>query len=451
MNAIARVTVAALVLLSASEGMAQKSRNVPTGLEVDLRRFFSSKHTQAIALAKEEGKEQRKVAWDFFAAGEKGDWPTVETTYKQLRTATLPDEGGKRDPRFETMVWRPVIECYGAYEQCANGEEKYVKEFGRDILESIPRGSIYFGGNAAGLWLPILFSRSHPVGDPCFILTQSGLADALYLKYARTMYGDRVAGLTDQNSEEALAEYKTDARKRLQEGKLKPGEDVKESADGKIQASGHVALMGINALMAKKIFEANPRQEFYVQESFPLDWMYPHLTPHGLIMKINREPLDSVPAEIVQKDQVYWTRLVNGALGKWLAPTTSVETVCDFAKRVFKQKEPGPFKPDEKFVSNAHACNMYSKARSSIAGAYAWRAAHSKTAAEKERMQRAADFAFRQAVALQPESTEVVFRYIAFLNEQKRIKEALLIAETAASIQPGSNFDGLVTELRKLQ
>jgi hypothetical protein len=44
-------------------------------------------------------------------------------------------------------------------------------------------------------------------------------------------------------------------------------------------------------LLTKVMFERNPDNEFFVEESFPLEWMYPHLTPFGIIMKINRKPL----------------------------------------------------------------------------------------------------------------------------------------------------------------
>ena len=48
--------------------------------------------------------------------------------------------------------------------------------------------------------------------------------------------------------------------------------------------------MAINGLLAKIMFDKNPDREFYIEESFPLDWMYPYLEPHGLIFKINRQP-----------------------------------------------------------------------------------------------------------------------------------------------------------------
>jgi hypothetical protein len=445
------VMAATVALFGINAGWAQRAKPVPAGLEERVKQFFADKQAQARSLAKEENKEQVPEIWDFFAAGKNGDWPSVVSLYRQLRSGAFPSESTKADPRLKTMVWQPVIECYGAYEQCANGAEKYVSLYAREILDSIPRGAIYFGGTDPGRWLPTAFSKSHPKGDPCFVLTQNGLTDGLYLKYVRTMYGDRIVVPTDKDSEAALNEYKDDALQRLKEGKLRPGEDVKENADGKVQISGQVAVVGVRALIAKKIFDANPRKEFYVEESFPLDWMYPHLTPHGLIMKINREPLDQIPDEIVQKDHAYWTRLINEALDKWLAPTTSVETVCDFARRVFDQKEPDPFKPDPTFVSNTHSCKSYSKARSSIAGVYAWRAARAKSPAEKERMEKAADFAFKQALALCPYSAEIVYRYIALLTSQNRNKEALLIAETAANMDTSRTFEALIRELQRRQ
>ncbi len=58
--------------------------------------------------------------------------------------------------------------------------------------------------------------------------------------------------------------------------------------DNRVQVSGQVAVMNINGLLTKVIFDHNPKNEFYVEESFPLDWMYPYETPFGIIMKVNR-------------------------------------------------------------------------------------------------------------------------------------------------------------------
>ena len=97
---------------------------------------------------------------------------------------------------------------------------------------------------------------------------------------------------------------------------------------------------------------------------------------------------------------------------------------------------------------------MFSKLRSSLAGLYAWRMQHATGAAEKDRMAREADFAFRQAWALCPDSAEAVFRYVALLMGQKRGADALLVVETAAEMpamqgQEGQLMRDLVVQLKQ--
>ena len=92
--------------------------------------------------------------------------------------------------------------------------------------------------------------------------------------------------------------------------------------------------MKINGLLAKIIFDKNPDHEFYVEESFPLDWMYPYLEPHGLIMKINRQPLSELSDDIVSQDHDYWTKYLTPMIGGWLNDDTPVSDVAAFAEKV---------------------------------------------------------------------------------------------------------------------
>jgi len=421
--------------LCAGESRTQKAaaKSVPPELEERLKRFFAQKEAQAQALAEVENQEQAPDVWKFFTAGKEGDWNTVAGVYRALASGAYQYDGSKKDKRLETMAWQPVNEAFGAYDAFVHCEEDYVRIFGREILDSMPRGSIYFGGTDPGRWLPTAFCKSHPKADPCFVLTQNALADGLYLKYLRTMYGDRIVMPTDEDSKKAFADYVADVKARSKEGKLKPGENFKE-VDGKPQVTGQVAVMQVNARIARTIFDANPDQEFFVEESFPLDCMYPHLSPNGLIMRINRKPPAELSAEIVEKDRDYWTWFTDRALGQWLAPETSVKEVCDFATAVFERKEPRD--SDARFVRNSYACKTYSKLRSSIGGVYAWRWRNSKSPGEKQRMGREADFAFRQSFALCPYSPEAIFRYTDLLKEQGRIEDALLIAQTGETLDP---------------
>ena len=128
-----------------------------------------------------------------------------------------------------------------------------------------------------------------------------------------------------EDNQIAFAGYYASARERLMNGTLQPGEDVRlilnfqcpnclstfplvvdrntapllkqfektgsypcprdqtpmPIPEPQVSVQGTTAVMDINARLAKTIFEENPDHDFYVEESFPLAWMYPHLRPAG--------------------------------------------------------------------------------------------------------------------------------------------------------------------------
>jgi hypothetical protein len=327
---------------------------------------------------------------------------------------------------------------------------KYVEAIGRDLMDSIPAGSIYFGGTDIGRGIPTGLSKSHVNADPFFTLTQNALADNTYLNYLRSMYGSRIYIPTAEDSQSCFNEYLQDAQRRLNARQLKPGEDVRVEG-GRVQVSGQVAVMAINGLLARIIFDKNPTKEFYVEESFPLEWMYPHLTPNGLILKINREPLPALSPEIVERDRKYWESRLSILIGQWLTEETPVKEVTEYAEKVFLEKDLQGFKGEAALVKTDGACKAYSKLRSSIAGVYAWRLNNAKgaTPEDQERLAKAADYAFRQAFALCPYSSEATFRYINLLLARHRPEDAIQIAQTALNIATERN-ESNVGQLRDL-
>jgi hypothetical protein len=184
--------------------------------------------------------------------------------------------------------------------------------------------------------------------------------------------------------------------------------------------------------------------------------MYPYLEPHGLIFKINRQPLSGLSNEVIQRDHGYWTNCIHPMIGGWLEDNTPVKEVATFAEKVFLRHDFTGFAGDPRFIQNNYAHRTFSKERSSIAGLYAWRAQHAADAAERERMNDAADFAFRQAWALCPYSPEAVFRYVNFLLSQNRFADALVVAETAAKFPSATGtgnrqMQNLVDQLKRFQ
>ena len=413
-----------------------------------LRAFFAAKAAQARELGR--GQAVAPEVRPYFEAGIKGDWNTTTNLWLAMRARAHQYEGSRSDETLD-KVWSPILETDLAWEQFANWKEKYVLAFGNDIIGSIPPGSIYFGGTDPGRGVITAMSESHAEAKPFFTITQNALADGTYLDYLQAMYGQQIYMATSDDSQRCFQAYTNEALRRLNEGKLKPGENVSVE-NGTVQVKGQIAVMAVNALIAKVIFDRNPDREFYIEESFPLDWMYPHLTPNGLILKINRQPLPALSEDTLRQDHQYWSQYLRPMLGDWLKDETSVSQVAGFVERLYLQHDLGAFNGDPQFLQDTWAQKAFSKLRSSIGGVYSWRAEHAKTEAEKQRMAGEADFAFRQAIALCPASPEAVFRYANLLVSLNRVNDARVVAETGLKFDRGNTqIADLVENLKTRQ
>jgi hypothetical protein len=461
-----------------------------SGASAQLKQFVAAQEIQARALAKQDGNKLPPEFDAFYKAAETGDWQAATNLFGQMRKRL---DG---DSSLLGSWWSATLDAYGVFVVFPPGD-KYAMAFGNDIIKSIPAGSIYFGGADPGRFVVTALQKSQVDGSvlvggiltnlngttanhiarlntdgtldtaftsPFFILSQNPLADVTYLHYLRAMYGGKIYTPTDEDLQKSFRDYTTDAQRRLahdqqfpnEPKQLMPGEDVRLDTNGQIRLSGQMNVIGIRELLTKTIFDKNPDREFYVVEGFPLDWMYPYLEPHDLIMKINRQPLPALSDEIVQRDSDYWTKYVTPMIGGWLKPDTTIEEVAAFAEKIHVKKDLSGFAGDPQFVQSEYWCENFSKLRSSIGGLYEWRAQHTADAAEKKRMNDAADFAFRQAWALCPYSTETVFRYVNLLLSQGRTADAVLVAETAAKMPQmqginGGQIGGLIQQLKQIQ
>lgn len=240
---------------------------------------------------------------------------------------------------------------------------------------------------------------------------------------------------------------------------LKYGENVIVTPDGRAQVTGQVAVMAINALLTKVIFDKNPTNEFFVEESFPLEWMFPHLTPFGIIMKINRNPVPEITEEIVRRDHEFWTQYSERLCGNWITYDTPVQEICAFAERVYRRGNLTGYKGDPKFVRDSDAQKSFSKLRNAIAGMYAWRLGpecppelRPKTTAESDRILREAEFAFKQAFAFCPYSPESLSRFANLLISVNRVDDALALAQTARKFdEEGSYADLLAQQVERMK
>jgi tetratricopeptide (TPR) repeat protein len=306
------------------------------------------------------------------------------------------------------------------------------------------------------------FIKENPQGHTRVRLNRLLLEAAYPKEIAKSLggvYPDREIYIaTPEDSQRCFNEYMADAQRRMQLNQLKPGEDV-HVVENRVTVSGQVAVMSINGLLTKVMFDHNPKNEFYVEESFPLDWMYPHLTPYGIIMKINRQPLTSLPEDVLQRDHLFWKQYSQRLTGDIIDYDTPIKQITEWIEKTYLRHDFKGFTGDRKFIHDDDAQKAFSKLRSSIGGIYAWRLGQPpgsqyrpKSDAEYRSVLREAEFTFRQAFAFCPYSPEAVFRYVQLLVQLSRVDDALLIAETCLKLDPyNSQVLSLVSNLQSIK
>ena len=273
-----------------------------------------------------------------------------------------------------------------------------------------------------------------------------------------------------EDSAHSFEDYTRDVQQRQAENRLQPGEDVQvDPVSGRVQVSGQVAVMMINGLLCKVIFDRNPTNEFYIEESFPLEWMYPYETPFGIIMKINRDPLVALPDDVYKRDHAFWSKYSERMIGNWITYDTSVQQIADWVEKVYLRNDYSGFTGDLKFIRDDDAQKAFSKLRSSQAGMYAWRLRllpepgmplvtpeyqHycPKSDAEIQQLYHECDFAFKQSFAFCPYSPEAVIRYVNFLFEFRRFDDALIVAKTCQKLDPyNGQITGLIDQIENIK
>jgi len=229
-------------------------------------------------------------------------------------------------------------------------------------------------------------------------------------------------------AEMAFAEYLQEADAREKAGALKPGEIVNRIGD-RVSVAGQVSVMQINSKLAKLLFDKNPERDFFIEVSFPLEWMYPHLTPYGIILKLNRDEVPEITDEMMRKDRLFWANYQERLTGNWITDDTSVKEIGDWAIKTYRRWDLDGYTGDPAFVRDEAAQKAFSKLRTSIADIYRWRINNYKLAISQEsdaakrdemkqkqdRMTREFIFALKQAWAFCPYSPEVLSHFTQLL------------------------------------
>jgi len=280
-------------------------------------------------------------------------------------------------------------------------EEDFAREWGAltsamgkpepDYPPPMTEGAIFYGGTDPGRFVPTYMIYSADVRPDVYLITQNALADNTFMNITRDLYGDTIYIPSLEDSNEAFRKYVDD----VNAGRIQAGADIKIE-NGKVSVQGVGGVMTINGILADLIFKENKdKHDFYVEESYVIGWMYPYLTPHGIIMKLNRDPVASLDPQLVENDHKFW-----GWYTKWLLD------------------QPG-------FRRDICARKSFSKLRSAIAGIYDYR-----------RMYDEAEYAFKQSIDLYPLSPEANFRLAQMYMNMQRFEDAGNLIRAFAEADP---------------
>jgi tetratricopeptide (TPR) repeat protein len=230
---------------------------------------------------------------------------------------------------------------------------------------AMEKGAVFFGGTDPGRFVPTYMIYSANFRPDIYLITQNALADDTYMSVERDLYGDEIWIPSKEDSAEAFNIYVDEVQRGV-----RPANGDLKIENGRVQVTGALGVMEINGILTKMMFDHDRlNRAFYIEESYVIQWMYPYLSPHGLIMKINKDkvPYDRATAE---KDADFWD---------W------------YVRRLTK---------DPMYRRDFAGQKSFSKLRAAIAGLYVRQGRY------REAMQ-----AYREACLLYPASPEATFRY----------------------------------------
>jgi tetratricopeptide (TPR) repeat protein len=247
--------------------------------------------------------------------------------------------------------------------------------------------AVFFGGTDPGRFVPTYMIFSGKVRSDVFLITQNALADKTYMSVMRDLYGNEIWIPSIEDHRRSFELFS----KRYGGGKTRGDRMI---------VTGVQKVMQINGILCKMIHDNNKwKHDFYVEESYPIDWMYEYMEPHGLILKINKDKVPKLSQEVIKNDLEFWAwyseRLVNN-----------------------------PY-----FKNDACARKTFAKLRGAIAGMYERRAVPGPGRPPDQQLLKCAEQAYLEGIKLCPISHEAIFRLAGFYQKLNRIDDAIAILE----------------------
>ncbi len=295
------------------------------------------------------------------------------------------------------------------HDGCSQRGRWFGWQYGHDMLKNLPHGSVVFGGTDPGRFVPtyMILGESPQVGsvkrDPDFdrrdlyLITQNGVGEPLYRRYLQDHYSGNRPPVANA-FERWLGRETIYPETPL----VFPSEEEIAAAIELERESSEEALFDPSlphSAVTRLLWEKNrDRHEFFVEESFPLEWSYDHAVPHGLVYRINKEPMEKLPPEVVREDFAFW----DGYAARLLA--------------------------DAAYALDFDAKRSFSKLRATTGNLYR----HRKMSDEAER-------AYRQSLQLWPGNAESISALSSMFWDRGDFDAILAMLESALDEDP-NNF-----------
>lgn len=279
-----------------------------------------------------------------------------------------------------------------------------VPDIDPDYPPEMEREAIFYGGTDPGRFVPTYMIYSAKVREDVKLITQNALADHTYMNVMRDLYGKDIWMPSTLDSNKAFQQYYLESST----GQVRDNAQT-DREGGRMQVQGVLGVMQINSHLTKYQHEKCKRDHaFYVEESYPIQWMYPYMKPNGLILQLFPEPVE-ITAEDIDNDMGFWS---------WY---------CRKLER------------DPKFGYDVIAQKTFSKLRGAIAGLY--EAAGNAAQEEGDKAKRdfyyaAADRAYQESVRLFPQSPEANQKYGRLLIAMRQFDKVGEVMQAAADLDP---------------
>jgi tetratricopeptide (TPR) repeat protein len=329
-----------------------------------------------------------------------------------------------------------LLPLWSNFDGCSQAGHWFGYDYGADMMRPMDKNAVYFGGTDPGRFVPTFMAFVESQQDnrwkrePTFdrrdvtVITQNALCDTYYAKYIRDQYDPRFRPSHWTPFERWLGRDRAYPKEPVvcvsndelfdcwEEYRAWPEVAARIKAYGPDAAlrKGSNDVFDINGIVAQKIFEKNKKDHtFYIEQSVPIQWMYPYLLPSGLIFKLNPEPLtdaDFAAHGGIAEDRKFWDA---------------------YSKKLLA---------DPRFRIDSDAILTFGKLAFWHADLYRWR-----------RLDQEQEYWLRMALTLCPQLQDAVNSLAHLLLDQKRFDEAVAVVQQAELDDPRNEAYGSMLDM----